>query len=133
VLSIFVAFVLFGLLCAIKEAFTAGVTMADADRLIVRHKVSLIMNLPVTYGPRMARISGVASLVHMTWFNGIYQNEPKNFFGSFPVDPKPFLEIYPEYLVPEDQKQAWLNTRTGAVVGARWPSGSTGRSATACR
>ena len=68
VLSIFVAFVVFGLLCTIKEAFTAGVTMAGADRLIVRHKVSLIMNLPVTYGARMERIPGVASTAHCTWY-----------------------------------------------------------------
>jgi putative ABC transport system permease protein len=91
--------------------------MAGADRLIVRHKVSLIMTLPVTYGARMERIPGVASSVHWTWFNGIYQNEPKNFFGSFPVNPEPFLAIFPEYLLPEEQKQAWLKTRTGAIVG----------------
>jgi putative ABC transport system permease protein len=116
-LSIFVAFVLFGLLCAIKEAFTAGVTMAGADRLVVRHKVSLIMTLPVTYKARMERIPGVAAATHFTWFNGIYQNEPKNFFGSFPVEPEPFLAMYPEYLLPGEQKQAWLKARTGAIVG----------------
>jgi putative ABC transport system permease protein len=116
-LSIFVAFVLFGLLCTIKESFTAGVTMAGADRLVVRHKVSLIMTLPVTYEARMERIPGVASAVHFTWFNGIYQNEPKNFFGSFPVEPEAFLAIYPEYVLPETNKQAWLKTRTGAIVG----------------
>ncbi len=117
VLSIFVAFALFGLLCTIKEAFTAGVTMAGADRLIVRHKVSLIMSLPVTYGPRIERIPGVESAVDFTWFNGIYQNEPKNFFASFPVPPEPFLDIYPEYLLPPAQKEAWLKTRSGAIVG----------------
>jgi putative ABC transport system permease protein len=117
-LSIFVAFVLFGLLCAIKEAFTAGVTMAGADRLIVRHKVSLIMTLPVTYGPRMERLPGVAAAMNFTWFNGIYQNEPKNFFASMPVsDPEKFLAMYPEFQLPEEQKQAWLKTRTGAVAG----------------
>ena len=116
-LSILVAFLLFGLLCTIKNSFTAGVTTAGADRLIVRHKVSLIMTLPVAYGPRMEQIPGVASAVHFTWFNGIYQNEPKNFFGSFPTDPEPFLAMFPEYLLPEDQKQAWLKTRTGAIVG----------------
>jgi putative ABC transport system permease protein len=117
VLSIAVAFVLFGLLCALKEAFTAGVSMAGADRLIVRHKVSLIMTLPVSYETRIERIAGVAAAVHWTWFNGIYQNEPKNFFGSFPVNPEPFLTMHPEYLIPEDQVQQWLQTRTGAVVG----------------
>jgi putative ABC transport system permease protein len=116
-LSIFVAFVLYGMLCTIKEAFTAGVTMAGADRLVVRHKVSLIMTLPVTYGPRMEAIPGVASAASFTWFNGIYKNEPKNFFGTFPVDPESFLAMFPEYTLPEDQKQAWLKTRTGAIVG----------------
>ncbi len=117
VLSIFVAFVLFGLLCALKEAFTAGVSLAGADRLIVRHKVSLIMSLPESYGARMANIPGVKDVVHMTWFNGIYQNEPKNFFGTFPVNPEDFFKVYPEYVLPEDQKEAWLKTRTGAIVG----------------
>ena len=116
-LSIFVAFVLYGLLCTIKEAFTAGVTMAGADRLVVRHKVSLIMALPVTHQARMERIPGVTSAVHLTWFGAIYQNEPKNFFGTFPVSPEPFLSMYPEFLLPEEQKQAWLKTRTGAIVG----------------
>lgn len=116
-LSILVAFILFGLLCTIKEAFTVGITMAGADRLVVRHKVSLIMNLPVTYGTRMEQLPGVASAVHFTWFNGIYQNEPKNFFGSFPTEPEKFLKIFPEYVLPEDQKQAWLQKRTGAIVG----------------
>src|SRR6478672_1794907 len=89
-LSIFVAFLLYGILCTIKEAFSAGVTMAGADRLVVRHKVSLIMTLPVTYQQRIERIAGVDRVSHATWFNGIYQNEPKNFFGSFPVDPERF-------------------------------------------
>jgi putative ABC transport system permease protein len=117
ILSILVAFLLYGLLCTVKQAFTGGIEMAGADRLIVRHKVSLIMTLPVTYKERMERLPGVDSAVHMTWFNGIYQNEPKNFFGSFPTDPERLLSIYPEILLPEEQKQAWLKTRTGAIVG----------------
>lgn len=115
-LSIFVAFLLFGFLCAIKEALTAGVSMADVDRLIVRHKVSIIQTLPVTYKERIEQIPGVVSAVHLTWFNGIYQ-DPKNFFPSYPVNPEPFLAMFPEFVLPEAQKQAWLKTRTGAIVG----------------
>lgn len=116
-LSVLVAFLLFGLLCIIKESFNAGVTMAGADRLIVRHKVSLIMLLPVTYGKRMTGIEGVDAAMHWTWFNGIYQNEPKNFFGSFPVEPEAFLDMHPEYVLSKPEVQAWLAARTGAVVG----------------
>lgn len=116
-LSIGVAFLLFGLLCTIKEAFTGGIAMAGADRLIVRHKVSLIMMLPASYQARMERIPGVTLVTHLTWFNGIYQNDPKNFVGTFPVEPASFLEMYPDNLLPEAQKKAWLNTRTGAIIG----------------
>jgi putative ABC transport system permease protein len=66
----------------------------------------------------MEQVPGVASAVHFTWFNGIYKNEPKNFFGTFPVsDIEKLLEIFPELVLPPEQKQAWLKTRTGAVVG----------------
>lgn len=116
-LSIFIAFLLFGVLCTIKESFTAGISVAGADRLIVRHKVSLIMSLPESYTRRIENIDGVASAVHFSWFNGIYQNEPKNFFATMPTTPESFLELYPEYILPESEKEAWLNTRTGAIVG----------------
>lgn len=118
VLSIFVAFLLYGLLSIIQEAFMAGVTMAGADRLIVRHKVSLIMNLPESYTARMERIPGVAAVAHFTWFNGIYQDDPKNFFGSFPIsDLRTFLTIYPEIYVPPEQLEAYYKTRNGVVIG----------------
>ena len=116
-LSICVAFLLYGLLCTLIEALTGGVSMAGADRLVVRHKVSLIMTLPVNYKARMERIPGVATAVHFTWFNGIYQNEKTPSFGTFPTEPEGLLDIYPEIVLPEEQKQTWLKTRTGAVVG----------------
>jgi len=116
-LSICVAFILYGLLCTIREAFASGVNMAGADRLVVRHRVSLLMSLPVTYGPRMERIPGVTATAHWSWFNGIYKDDPKNWFGSFAVEPEDFLLMHPEYVLPDDQKHSWLRTRTGAIVG----------------
>lgn len=115
-LSILVAFLLFGYLAAIRKAFEMGIDVAGADRLVVRHKVSLIQLLPESYQPRIAQVAGVDAVTHATWFGGIYQ-DPKNFFGQFPVVPEEYLDIYPELLLPEDQKEAWLRTRTGAVVG----------------
>ena len=116
--SIVVAFVLFGLLSAIKEALVGGVTLAGADRLVVRHKVSIIQLLPENYRRRMERIPGVALVTHQTWFGGVYQ-EPKNFFMQNPVVPQEFMDMHPEFLLPADQRQAWLQMRTGAVVGRK--------------
>lgn len=115
-LCILVAFVLFGYLSAIRVAFSAGVEVAGVDRLVVRNKVSLIQPLPESYEDRIERIPGVESAANATWFGGIYQ-DPKNFFAQLPVDPDEFLEMYPEYLLSDAERQAWRDTRTGAVVG----------------
>ncbi len=117
-LSIIVAFVLFGFLSAIKEALVGGVQMAGADRLIVRNKVSIIQLLPESYKARMDRIPGVDFATHQTWFGGIYQ-DPKNFFMQNPVVPDEFLKMFPEILLPPAEEQAWLATRTGTIVGRK--------------
>ena len=117
-LSIIVAFILFGFLSAIQQALVGGVELAGADRLVVRHKVSIINLLPVSYEARMDRIPGVDFATHQTWFGGIYQ-DPKNFFMQNPVEPEKFLKIHPEIILPPEQEKAWLATRTGAVVGRR--------------
>ena len=115
-LSIFVAFLLFAFLGAIKEALGGGVSMAGLDRLIVRHKVSLIQTLPESYKARIQGVAGVAAVSHQTWFGGIYQ-DPKNFFPNMPVEPEAFMAMFPEFLLEDSAKQAWLKTRTGAIVG----------------
>src|SRR4051812_30844320 len=117
VLSIGVAFILFGLLCAIKQALTGGVSMAGQSRLIVRHKISLIQLLPVSYKERMERITGVALAVHQTWFGGKYEPDPKNFFMQCPVVPAEFFAMHPEMILSPEQMKAWEKTRTGAVLG----------------
>jgi putative ABC transport system permease protein len=116
ILSIAVAFILFAYLAAIRTAFSMGVSVAGADRLIVRHKVSLIQLLPQSYEAQIERVEGVSDATHATWFGGIYK-EPKNFFGQMPVKPEEFMHMYPEFKLPRDQMDAWLKTRTGAIVG----------------
>lgn len=116
-LSVFVAFLLFGLLMTIRMAFSFGVDIAGLDRLVLIHKVSLIMPLPVSYLERLRATEGVDMATHNTWFGGIYQ-DPANFFAQIVVEPEPFLDIYTEYRLPAEQRQAWLNDRQGAVVGA---------------
>src|SRR5512133_1415076 len=87
ILSIFVAFFLFGLLCALKKALDGGVSVAGADRLITRHKVSIIQMMPVSYRNRIAAIPGVSGIASQSWFGGIYQ-DPNNFFATLAVDPE---------------------------------------------
>lgn len=130
VLSVAVAFLLYGYLCAIKEAFVGGVKLAGADRLMVRHKVSIIQSLPESYLQRIAQTPGVIGVAGQSWFGGIYQ-DPKNFLATIAVDPDAFLGMYPEYLLPPSQKEEWKKTRNGAIVGSmaaktfKWEIGQT--------
>jgi len=117
-LSILVAFVLFGFLSAIKQALAGGITLEGANRLVVRHKVSIIQLLPESYKARMERIPGVSAATHLTWFGGVYQ-DPKNFFAQMPVVPEEFLSMHPEYLLKPEEKQAWLQSRIGCIVGRK--------------
>ncbi|MCC7242083.1 MAG: FtsX-like permease family protein [Acidobacteria bacterium] len=115
-LSIFVAFLLFGLLMTIRTAFSFGVDIAGLDRLVLIHKVSLIMPLPISYLERLQATEGVTLATHNTWFGGVYQ-DPSNFFAQIAVEPGPFLRLYPEFRLPPDQVAAWKADRQGAIVG----------------
>ena len=115
-LSIFIAFLLFGILMTIRNSFALGVEIAGLDRLVLINKVSLIMPLPFSYQARLQAVPGVEMVTHNTWFNGIYQ-DPANFFANIAVDPEPYMKIYPEFVIPPEQVKAWLDDRQGAIVG----------------
>jgi len=116
ILSVFVAFLLFSLLSAIGFAFKGGEDVADAERLIVINKVSLINPIPMSYQSRILATEGVASVTHASWFGGYYQ-EPRNQFGQFPVDPQSYMDMFPEFDLPAEQFEAFKRNRTGAIVG----------------
>jgi putative ABC transport system permease protein len=114
--SIAVAFVLFGYLAAIRVGFSAGIDVTGADRLMVIHKVSIIQPLPISYRDQISRVPGVKEVSYANWFGGIYQ-DPKNFFAQMAVEPVSYLALYPELILPEAQRKAWLEDKTGAIVG----------------
>ena len=115
-LSIMIAFLLFGILMAIRAAFSMGIDIAGADRLMVIHRVSIIQPLPASYTQKIRGTDGVTDLSHANWFGGYYQ-EPTNFIANMAVDPESWLRLYPEFELPDDQKEAWFADRTGAIVG----------------
>ena len=115
-LSIIVAFVLFSYLAAIRLAFSMGVEVAGADRLMLIHKVSFIQPLPESYQQRIEAASGITEVTHASWFGGIYQ-DVGNFFAQFAVEPEEWLSMYPEYELSDAERQAWFSNRTGAIAG----------------
>jgi putative ABC transport system permease protein len=116
--SFAIALFLFGFLAVIHGAFSGGVDLVGIDRLMVINKVSIIQPLPLSYRDQIARIPGVKYVTYQSWFGGIYQ-DPKNFFPSFAVDPDTQRLVFPELAVPDDQWNAFVADREGAIVGKR--------------
>ena len=114
--SFAVALFLFGILAVVRGAFQQGVEVAGADRLVVVNRVSIIQPLPLAYRDRLARIPGVTQVTFANWFGGVYQDE-RNFFPQFAIDRETYRQMYPEFVIPDDQWQAFLGDKEGAVVG----------------
>jgi len=114
--SIVVAFLLFGLAESLRYSLQSGVDVAGADRLLTMHKVSFTQLLPESYENRIRAIDGVTDVSPQTWFGAWYQDE-RNQIPTFPVKPEPFLRMYPEYIVPEAQRLAWIADRSGILIG----------------
>ena len=117
-LSIVVAFALFGLLQAVQAAFESGADAADAKRLLTTARYSIIEPLPMAYQRRIEQVPGVVGVAYADWFGAKYQNE-SNAFPVFAVDPARYLDMYPEFTIARAQREAFVKTRTGAVAGKR--------------
>ena len=117
-LSVLIAFLLFGLLHAVQTAFESGADAADARRLLTTARYSIIEPLPMSYLARIERVPGVAGVAFADWFGAKYQNE-SNAFPVFAVDPARYLDMYPEFAIAPEQREAFGKTRTGAVAGQR--------------
>ncbi len=116
--SFAVALFLFGVLAAIRLAFAVGANVAGVNRLDIINRVSLIQPLPLSYRERLAQIQGVSGVTYATWFGGVYQDE-RNFFPQFAVDKDTWLDIYSEYTIRPDQRQAFLRDRQACLIGRR--------------
>ena len=116
--SIIAAFLLFGLLDAVRASFEqAGQSANGAQRLQVGSKLSFIQTLPYSLEAQIAQVPGVKDVTFANWFGGAYQ-DPHNQVFSFAVAPN-YLDLYPEIAVSDAEKKAFLATRTGALVGER--------------
>jgi putative ABC transport system permease protein len=117
--SIAISLCILGLLGGIYRALFLGeATPAQALRLVVRHRVSLTQPMPVSYRQRIERIPGVRNIVIKDWFGGTYKDnrDTRNFFARFATEPNDLFKVHPEYVIPEEQQQAFQRERTGCIV-----------------
>ncbi|WP_454725157.1 MULTISPECIES: ABC transporter permease [Cupriavidus] len=115
VAGLVVAVLAFGLLRTVVDAWYAGASAASSARLVTRNAISLVFPLPLSYENRIRGVDGVTLVARSNWFGGIYR-DPKNFFAQFAVSDN-YLDLYPEFLLPAQQRADYQRDRRGALVG----------------
>ena len=121
ILGIATAVLAFGLIRTIVGAWNAGVTASAANRMITRHRVSIIFPVPLVDRTQIARVPGVAGLSWANWFGGVYgnANDFKNFWPRFAVDANTYFDLYPEFVVPPEQLEAFRKERNACILGRK--------------
>ena len=114
-LSVTAAFLLFGMLDSVRVAFNSGGSVAGANRMVTMSRLSITQMLPYSLDAQIRAVPNVKQAAFAAWFGGIYR-DPKNFFANFSVSPN-YLDLYPEFKLPDAQKKAWLADQRGAIVG----------------
>jgi len=116
VLGVGVAVLAFALLRTVVTAWHAGVEASAANRLITRHAVSFVFALPLAYRDRIAQVPGVDKVTFAIWFSGVYVDK-NQFFARLAVDSETFFEVYPEFLLEQDQFEAFKRERNATIIG----------------
>jgi putative ABC transport system permease protein len=118
VLSILVSLFLFCSLRTVITSLAVSLESASTARLIVRRATSITFFLPMSFRDRLAQVPGVAEVAWASYFGGIYIDQ-RHFFSQFPCDPQHYLEVYPEYRVTPEAKEAFRRERTACIVGEK--------------
>jgi putative ABC transport system permease protein len=110
---------LFCTLETLVRAITWNLKSASASRLITRHSVSLVFNLPKTYKAQIAKVPGVLGVAGYTFFGGAVGSppDPTKFFPNFAIQGKDYLDMDPEYLLTPEERKSFLEDRRGCIVG----------------
>jgi putative ABC transport system permease protein len=116
VMSVAIAVFLFASLRAVLDGFNAGTEASSSTRLVTLRSTSLIFSMPTSHADVIRTVNGVRDLTWANWFGGIYK-DPKNFFAQFAIEPESYLRLYPEIVLSPEARRAFLEDRTGCVVG----------------
>ena len=114
-LSVVMAILLFGLLQSLNHVFSAGADFVGATRLMTQARVSFTQPLPLSMQPKLESIPGVARVTNEQWFGGVWQTNTPVFV--FAGDPSSYHDVYPEWVMPDEQWKSFANTRTAMVAG----------------
>lgn len=116
VFAIFIAFLIYAVLGAFRVSLESAGDASGETRLAVSNRINFTESLPLAYLSRIQQVEGVRDVSYSMWFGGYFQEE-RNFLLAFAVEPDSYTRIYPDLNLPEDQRQAFVQSRDGIIVG----------------
>ncbi|MGH9452853.1 MAG: ABC transporter permease [Terriglobia bacterium] len=120
VASVAVSFCLLVVLAAMYRALFYGgeTTPGEALRLVVHHRVSLVLDLPVSYEQQIVKVPGVKAVTSLRWFGGAYKDagNSKYRFAQFAIEPSEVFKVYPEFTIAKEQERAFIDQKTACVA-----------------
>lgn len=119
VLGLAVAVIAFSVIRTLVDAYYRSAEILPPDRLVTRHAVSFIFNMPKAYYEKIKQVDGVIGVGYANWFGGTYQDDPHKFFPTYAIGPEEYLDIYPDYIIPPEQKEEYYKYRNSAIAGVQ--------------
>jgi len=115
-ISILLAFLMFGMLDALRTSLSQAVNLAGADRLMLQSKVNITVSNPRSHYEKVKAVPGVRAVAPFNWFGGVYKDS-KQQIQVQATDPEEFMKVYPEVHLKPDELAAWKNDRQAIVIG----------------
>jgi putative ABC transport system permease protein len=116
VLSVAIAVFLFASLRAVLDGFSAAVEASSSTRIVTQRSTSLFFSMPISHAESIRSTPGVQDLTWASWFGGVYKDS-RNFFAQYAIEPESYLRMYPEIVLTPEERKAFLDDRTGCIVG----------------
>ncbi len=115
-MSILLAFLMFGMLDALRTSLSQAINLAGADRLMAMSKVNITVSLPRAYYEKVKAVPGVRAVVPLNWFGGLYKDS-KQQIQVLVADAEQLVAVYPELKIKPEEFENWKRDRQGIVVG----------------
>ncbi|HVV83258.1 MAG TPA: FtsX-like permease family protein [Kofleriaceae bacterium] len=114
---VFLAVLIFALIRTVVAMWNIGAEEALQDRIAIRHKASITMELPKKYIDEVRQVPGIRAATWANWFGGKDPKKRVPFFATFATDPDSWFSVYDDMQIAPDVMKAWKETKNGAILG----------------
>ena len=116
VLSIMLAFLLFGVLQGVDRAVKSAIDGAHVDRIHIVSAVNGFDPLPLSHLNKIQHVKGISNVSYIAFFGGYYQ-DPRNTLDTIAIEPKPYFQLRRDLSVSPGAIGRMSEIRFAAIAG----------------